>query len=57
MWIVQDLKDFGAAIKLSSLGGVLDIYAMDPESSGEELKMIRQYLSGDISVVKATLYY
>jgi S1-C subfamily serine protease len=57
MWIVQDLKDFGAAMKLSGLGGVVDIYAIDPESSGEELKLIRQYLSGDISTVRATLYY
>jgi S1-C subfamily serine protease len=57
MWIVQDLKDFGAAMKLSGLGGVIDIYTIDPESTGEELKVVRQYLSGDISVVKATLYY
>ena len=57
MWIIQDLKDFGAAMKLSSLGGTVDIYAIDPESSGEELKMIRQTLSSDNSIVKATLYY
>jgi S1-C subfamily serine protease len=57
MWIIQDLKDFGAAMKLSGLGGVIDIYALDPESSGEELKMFRQYLSGNESDVKATLYY
>jgi S1-C subfamily serine protease len=57
MWIIQDLKDFGAAMKLSGLGGVIDIYALDPETSGEELKMFRQYLSGSDSEVKATLYY
>jgi S1-C subfamily serine protease len=57
MWIVQDLKDFGAAMKLSGLGGVIDIYAMDPESTGQELKMFRQYLSGNDTDVKATLYY
>jgi S1-C subfamily serine protease len=57
MWIVQDLKDFGAAMKLSGLGGIVDIYAIDPESSGDELKMIRQSLSNDNTIVKATLYY
>jgi hypothetical protein len=57
MWIVQDLKDFGAAMKLSGLGGVIDIYTIAPESSGEELELIRQYLSGDNTVVKTTLYY
>jgi S1-C subfamily serine protease len=57
MWIIQDLKDFGAAMKLSGLGGVIDIYGIDPESTGEELKMFRQYLSGNDTDVKATLYY
>lgn len=57
MWIVQDLKDFGAAMKLSGLGGVIDIYAIEPESNGEVLKMFRQYLSGNDSEVRATLYY
>jgi S1-C subfamily serine protease len=57
MWIIQDLKDFGAAMKLSGLGGIIDIYGIDPESTGEELKMFRQYLSGNESDVRATLYY
>jgi len=57
MWIIEDLKDFGAAMKLSGLRGVIDIYAIDPESTGEELKMFRQYLSGNETDIKATLYY
>jgi len=57
MWIIQDLKDFGAAMKLSGLGGIIDIYAIDPESTGEELKLFRQYLSGNDTDVRATLYY
>lgn len=57
MWIIQDLKDFGAAMKLSGLGGIIDIYGIDPESTGEELKLFRQYLSGNDTDVRATLYY
>jgi hypothetical protein len=57
MWIIQDLKDFGAAMKLSGLRGVIDIYAIEPESTGEDLKMFRQYLSGNDTDIKTTLYY
>jgi serine protease DegQ len=57
MWIIQDLKDFGAAMKLSGLGGMIDIYAFDPDADGEEIQMFRQYLSGDDYTVKTALYY
>jgi hypothetical protein len=57
MWIVQDLKDFGAAMKLSGLGGIIDIYCIDQDYAGGELKLFRQYLSGNDTDVQATLYY
>jgi len=57
MWIIQDLKDFGAAMKLSGLGGMIDIYAFEPDSDGEEIQMLRQYLSGDDYTIKTSLYY
>jgi len=57
MWIVKELKDFGAAMKLSGLSGVIDIYAFDPSSESEEIQLFRQNLSGDDYIVKTTLYY
>ncbi|KPK84310.1 MAG: hypothetical protein AMS27_10340 [Bacteroides sp. SM23_62_1] len=57
MWIIQDLKDFGTAMKLSALGGMIDMYAFDPDSEGEELLMFRQNFSGDDYIIKTALYY
>ena len=57
MWIISDLKDFGAAMKLSGLSGMIDIYVMDPMSDEEEIQMFRQYLSGDSYAIKNTLWY
>ncbi len=57
MWIIEDLKDFGAAMKLSGLSGMIDIYALDPNTDGDEIQMFRQYLSGDGNIVMTTLWY
>jgi hypothetical protein len=57
MWIIEDLKDFGAAMKLSGLSGMIDMYALDPNTDGDEIQMFRQYLSGDGNIIMTTLWY
>jgi S1-C subfamily serine protease len=57
MWKILTLSQLGAAIKLSGLSGVFDYYLTDAKNSSSEPTLYRQYLSGQNSVIKSTIYY
>lgn len=57
MWKVLTLTQLGAAIKLSSLSGVFDYYLTDANNPSAQATLYRQYLSGQNTVIKSTIYY
>ncbi|MBN1186404.1 MAG: trypsin-like peptidase domain-containing protein [Bacteroidales bacterium] len=57
MWRVDDLKSFGAAVKLSGPLGVIDFYGMPTGGSEDDVELFRQYISGDENIIQSTIYY
>ena len=57
MWMVKEYRDLGAAFKLSGLDGVIDFYVLRDGDSYENIKLMRQYLSGTEKILKKTLWY
>ncbi|MEZ5196630.1 MAG: trypsin-like peptidase domain-containing protein [Bacteroidales bacterium] len=57
MWIINDLKDMGAALRLSGMSGLIDFYVLGEGYSVDDIELLRQYLSGDESVTKSALWY
>lgn len=57
MWRIDDLKSFGAAIKLSAPMGVIDFYAMPQGGREDEIELFRQYISGDEDIIQSTIFY
>ncbi len=57
MWKIVTLTQLGAAIKLSSLSGVFDYYLTDATNPEAQATLYRQYLSGESSIIKSTIYY
>jgi S1-C subfamily serine protease len=57
MWKIDDLKYFGAALKLCGMAGVIDMYLLKPHDDVENIEVLRHYLSGDEDVMKSTLWY
>lgn len=57
MWKVLTLSSLGAAIRLSSLSGVFDYYIVDAANPDAQAQLYRQYLSGENSIIKSTIYY
>lgn len=57
MWKILTLSQLGAAIRLSSLSGVFDYYIVDANNTGAQAELYRQYLSGNSSIIKSTIYY
>jgi S1-C subfamily serine protease len=54
---VEDLKDIGAIIRLSSLSGVIDFYAVPKDRLENEPKLYRHNLSGKEGYMQKTLFY
>ncbi len=57
MYKVLVLRDLGAAIRLSALGGVLDFRVVRKDGDQSDVRTYRYYLSGDDTKCKSTLYY
>ncbi len=57
MWLVEDLKDMGAALRLTGLSGVVDFYTYQGGNSPDDIELLRQYLSGDENITKSTIWY
>ena len=57
MWRVDDLKSFGAAVKLSGPLGVIDFYGIPTGGTEDDVEMFRQYISDDENIIQSTIYY
>ena len=57
MWIIYDLKDMGAALRLSGMAGLIDFYVLSEGDSVDDIELLRQYLSGDENITKSALWY
>jgi len=57
MWIIENLTDMGAALKLTGSMGVIDFYVLKSGSSEDDIELLRQYLSDDEDIIKSTLWY
>jgi len=57
MWKILTLSQLGAAIRMSSLSGVFDYYIVDAANPNGKAELYRQYLSGNSSNIKSTIYY
>ncbi len=57
MWLVEDLKDMGAALRLTGLTGVIDFYTYPGGGTMDDIELLRQYLSGDENITKSTIWY
>ena len=57
MWLVENLTDMGAALRLTGTIGVIDFYVLKSGNSEDDIELLRQYLSGDEDVIKSTLWY
>lgn len=57
MWKILTLSQLGAAIRMSSLSGVFDYYIVDASNPSGQPELYRQYLSGNSSNIKSTIYY
>jgi len=57
MWKIVTMTQLGAAIKLSGLSGVFDYYLTDVSNPSAQAQLFRQYLSGESSIIKSTIYY
>ncbi len=58
LWKTENLHDFGAAIRINSLTGIIDL-CLIPYSSlnPEDIQFARYYLSGQEDILKAILFY
>jgi len=57
MWAIETLRDFGAAMKLAGLAGVIDFYAIQKGDSPENVQLSRFYLSDNDDLLQLSLYY
>lgn len=57
MFRVNDLKDLGAVIRLTSLSGLLDFYAVPQRHPDSEVKLYRHHFSGTGATQHRTLFY
>jgi len=57
MWLVEDLKDMGAALRLTGFSGVIDFYTYQAGGTMDDIELLRQYLSGDENITKSTIWY
>lgn len=58
LWKTENVSDFGSAIRINSLTGVIDLCLL-PYSSTDinDVQLARYYLSGDENLLKAVLFY
>ncbi len=57
MFRIADLKDLGAIIRLTSLSGILDFYAVPQRFPDSEVKLYRHHFSGHGAAQLRTLFY
>jgi len=57
MWLVEDYQALGAALRLTGTAGSIDYYILPSGGSAEDVQVVRQYLSGNESVIQSTLWY
>jgi len=57
MWKTDQLKYFGAAMRICGIAGVVDFYLLQPADNIENVQTMRHYLSGNENVLQATLWY
>lgn len=57
MWLVENLSDMGAALRLTGIVGLIDFYVLKTGNSEDDIELLRQYLSGDKEIIKSTLWY
>jgi len=57
MWQTAELRDVGAALKLSGLNGVMDFYVIDPRDPYQKIRSFREYISSDENIMQRTLWY
>lgn len=57
MWLVENLTDMGAALRLTGSVGLIDFYVLKSGNSEDDIELLRQYLSGDEEIIKSTLWY
>lgn len=57
MWLTEDYKDLGSALRLSGLAGCIDYYVMPAGGTEDQIEVVRQYLSGQDNLLQSTLWY
>jgi len=57
MWLIEDIKDMGAAFRLTGSSGLIDFYVLKAGNSVDDIELLRQYLSGNEDVTKSSLWY
>ncbi|NLJ08248.1 MAG: trypsin-like serine protease [Sphingobacteriales bacterium] len=57
MWKTEQLKYFGAVMRICGIAGVVDFYLLKPNDNIENVQTMRHYLSGDENILKETLWY
>ena len=58
LWKTENLRDFGSAIRINSLSGVIDLCLLPYTSQDiNDVQLARYYLSGDEKILKAVLFY
>jgi S1-C subfamily serine protease len=58
LWKTETLRDFGSAIRINSLSGVIDLCQLPFTSQNlDDIQLTRYYLSGDENILKSVLFY
>lgn len=58
LWKTEELRDFGSAIRINSLTGVIDLCLIPLSTlNPDDIQIARYYLSGKEDVLKAMLFY
>lgn len=58
LWKTEELRDFGSAIRINSLTGVIDLCLLPLYSKDlQDIQFARYYLSGSEEVLKSMLFY
>jgi len=58
LWKTEELRDFGSAIRINSLAGVIDLCLIPLSTlNPDDIQVARYYLSGKDDVLKAMLFY
>lgn len=57
MWLIENIQDMGAALRLTGFAGLIDFYVLKAGNSDDDIELLRQYFSGDEDITKSTLWY